>query len=300
MISISPSVAIALNQQAAVVALESTVIAHGLPAPHNLETAHACEAAVRGSGALPATIGIVAGRPVIGLSPDQIAELATRPGVEKVNLSNLAHVMAGGKWGATTVASSLHLARMSGLEVFATGGIGGVHRGAIDSFDISSDLTALARYPMVVICAGAKSILDLPKTLEVLETMGVPVIGFRTDELPAFYSATSGLKLDLQAHEPKQIARVARTHWRAGFSSALLVVAPVPIEAEVPAEEIQEIIDEALAAATDERVGGRAVTPFLLARIANRTQGRALLANIALLRHNAQIAGEIAAALAAI
>src|SRR5262245_25004504 len=199
MLSISPSVALVLNSRGAVVALESTVIAHGLPAPHNLETARACEEAVRSSGALPATIGIVAGRPVIGLSDEQIAEIAVKPDVEKVNPSNLAHVVVRGKWGATTVASSLHLARMAGIEVFATGGIGGVHRGASESFDISSDLTALARYPMIVVCAGAKAILDLAKTLETLETLGVPVVGYRTDELPAFYSASSGLKLDLRA-----------------------------------------------------------------------------------------------------
>ena len=296
MLSISSAVAVALNRRDPIVALESTVIAHGLPAPHNLETARACEAAVAVSGALPATLGIVAGRPVVGLSAEQMVEIASRGEVEKVNLSNLAHVLARRKWGATTVASSLHLARMAGIEVFATGGIGGVHRGANESFDLSADLTALGRYPAIVVCAGAKSILDLPKTLEVLETLGVPVIGYRTDELPAFYSSASGLKLELRADEPGEVAALARAHWAAGFSSALLVVNPVPVEAEVPAGEIQSIIDEALAAAAEQRISGRAVTPFLLARIAERTGGRALSANIALLRHNAGLAGSIAVA----
>ncbi|MBL8171732.1 MAG: pseudouridine-5'-phosphate glycosidase [Acidobacteria bacterium] len=281
------------------VALESTVIAHGLPAPHNLETARACETEVRAAGALPATIGILAGRPVIGLSEAEVAELASRQDVAKVNLANLAHVIAAEKWGATTVAGTLHLAQAAGIRVFATGGIGGVHRGAGDSFDISADLQALARYPVVTVCAGAKAILDLPKTLEVLETLGVPVVGYQTSELPAFYSRTSGLPLDLRADSAAEIARLAATHWQLGFTTGVLVVNPVPQADEVPAAEIKDAIEEALLTAAAQGVSGKAVTPFLLARIAARTEGRALRANISLLRNNARLAGEIACALAA-
>jgi pseudouridylate synthase len=303
MYSISPLVAGALSGRNAVVALESTVIAHGLVAPYNLETARACEAAVSESGAVPATIGIIAGQPQIGLGADQIAEIAARNDVEKVNLSNLAAVVAEKRWGATTVAASLHLAQLAGIKVFATGGIGGAHRGASESFDISSDLYALARYPVITVCAGAKAILDLPKTLELLETTGVPVIGYRTDELPAFYSrrsgqsGQSGLKLDLRADDAGQVAAIAHAHWGLGFSSALLVVVPVPVEDEVPADEISEAIARSLSLAAERGISGRAVTPFLLAQIAESTGGRALRANIALLRNNARVAGEIASAL---
>jgi pseudouridine-5'-phosphate glycosidase len=279
------------------VALESTVIAHGLPSPRNVETARDCEAEVRRAGGAPATIGVVAGQPVIGLSDQQIVAIAERPGVAKVNLANLGYVIAEQEWGATTVAASLHLANLAGIEVFATGGIGGVHRGAGDSFDISADLLSLARYPLITVCAGAKAILDLPKTMEILETLGVPVIGYETDELPAFYSRSSGLNLDLRADGPEQIARTALTHWRLGFSTGVLVVAPVPVEDEVPAAEIRNVIDEALEAAAREGVTGKAVTPFLLSRVATKTEGRALGANIALLKNNARIAGAIAVAL---
>ncbi|HQR34842.1 MAG TPA: pseudouridine-5'-phosphate glycosidase [Blastocatellia bacterium] len=286
------------NPQSAIVALESTVIAHGLPAPHNLETAQACETAVRESGAAPATIGIIAGETVIGLTEEQTQAIASRNDVAKVNLANLGAIIAQRRWGATTVASSLHIAAHAGLKVFATGGIGGVHRGASDSFDISADLNALARYPVVTVCAGAKAILDLPKTLEVLETLGVPVVGYQTDELPAFYSRSSGLKLDLRADSPEDVAAIATRHWQLGFSTAILVVAPVPVADEVPAEEIKDEIEAALVAAIEANITGKAVTPFLLSRIAAKTEGRALRANIALLKNNARIAGQIAAAFA--
>jgi pseudouridine-5'-phosphate glycosidase len=298
MISIAPNIEAAVRARQGVVALESTVIAHGLPSPHNFETARDCEAEVRRSGALPATIGVVEGRAVIGLSGQQIQSIAQQPGVAKVNLANLAYVVAEQRWGATTVAASLHLANLAGIKVFATGGVGGVHRGASDNFDISADLMALARYPVITVCAGAKAILDLPKTMEVLETLGVPVIGYQTDELPAFYSRSSGLKLDLRADSARQIAKTALTHWRMGFSTGALVVVPVPAEDEVPANEIKDVIDEALEAAAREGVTGRSVTPFLLSMIAAKTEGRALRANIALLKNNARIAGAIAGALA--
>jgi pseudouridine-5'-phosphate glycosidase len=297
MISIAPIIEAATRARQGVVALESTVIAHGLPSPHNISTARDCEAEVRRSGAQPATIGVVEGRAVIGLNDQQIQSIAQRPGVTKVNPANMAQVIADRGWGATTVAASLHLANLAGIKVFATGGIGGVHRGATDSFDISADLAALARYPVITVCAGAKAILDLPKTLEVLETLGAPVIGYQTDELPAFYSRSSGLKLDLRADSALQVANIALSHWRLGFSTGALVVVPVPAEDEIPANEIKDVIDEALEAAAREGVTGRNVTPFLLSRIAAMTGGRALRANIALLKNNAQIAGAIAVAL---
>lgn len=297
MFSLSSAVAGALQQKHAVVALESTVIAHGLPFPHNLETAHACEQAVRTAGAEPATIGIIAGQTIIGLTEEEITLIAAREDVAKVNLSNLGATIAQQRWGATTVASTLHFARMAGIKVFATGGIGGAHRGAEMSFDISADLNALARYPVVTVCAGAKAILDLAKTMEVLETMGVPVVGYQTDELPAFYSRSSGLKLDVRADTPEQVAAIAAKHWQLGFSTSVLVVAPVPADAEVLADEIKSEIEEALNAAAVAGISGKAVTPFLLSRIAARTEGRALRANIALLKNNARIAGEIAHAL---
>jgi pseudouridine-5'-phosphate glycosidase len=281
-----------------VVALESTVIAHGLPAPQNLELAHACEAIVREQTAEPATIGLVAGQPVIGLEETQLQEMAVRRDVAKVNLANLAQTIVQKKWGATTVAASLCLAHRAGLEVFATGGIGGVHRGAQESFDISADLTALSRFPVITVCAGAKAILDLPKTLELLETLGVPVVGYQTDELPAFYSRTSGIQLDLRTDHPAQVVNLARTHWELGNSSAVLVVAPVPEADEVPADEMAEVIEEALSAATAQQISGKAVTPFLLARMAEKTAGRSLQANLALLKNNARLAAEIACELA--
>lgn len=295
---LQPAVASALMTNQGVVALESTVIAHGLPAPHNLETAQQCEQVILESGAQPATIGIIAGQPVIGLDAEQLQAIASHQPIAKVNLANLGAVLAGGAWGATTVAGTLHLAHQTGLKVFATGGIGGVHHGASDSFDVSADLTALARYPLVTVCAGAKAILDLPKTLEVLETLGVPVIGYQTDELPTFYSRSSGLKLDLTAQSAAEAAAIAQAHWQMGFQTAVLVVAPLPNTDEIPAAEITEFIDEALREAAQQHVSGKAVTPFLLSRIAGRTQGRALRANISLLKNNARIAGEIACALA--
>lgn len=294
---VSLPVSSALDTGRAVVALESTVIAHGLPAPHNLELARTCERLVHAGGAQPATIGIIAGEPVIGLSEGQVIELASRQDVVKVNLSNLAQTMTSGRWGATTVAATMQLAAHVGIRVFATGGIGGVHRGASDSFDISADLTALSRFPLIVVCAGAKAILDLPKTLEVLETLGVPVIGFQTDELPAFYSRTSGIRLDLRADDPAEIAAIARTHWELGNSSAVLVTVPIPEDDEVPAAEIAASIDEAIDQAGQQNISGKAVTPFLLSRIAERTSGRSLNANLSLLKNNAQLATEIAVSL---
>lgn len=291
---LSPGVARALYEHRAVVALESTVIAHGLPAPHNLETALGCETEVRATGAEPATIAILGGRPVIGLEHEQIEAVAARDEIAKVSLANLGAVVAARGWGATTVAATLHLAHLAGIRVFSTGGIGGVHRGGAESFDVSSDLAALGRFPVVVVCAGAKAILDLPKTLEMLETLGVPVIGYRTDELPAFYSCRSGLRLDLRAESPEEVSAIAAAHWQMGSSTAVLVVQPVQAEVELSLEEVEGAIAQALAEAVGQDIGGKAVTPFLLRRVADLTGGRSLTANIALLRQNARLGGEIA------
>ncbi len=295
--SISSSVSQAITNKTGIVALESTVIAHGLPAPHNLELAMDCEAIVRQQKVQPATIGIIEGQAVLGLNESQLQAMATRKDIAKVNLSNLAQTLIEQKWGATTVAASLCLAHRVGLKVFVTGGIGGVHRGAGESFDISADLTALARFPMITVCAGAKAILDLPKTMEVLETLGVPVIGYQTDELPAFYSRHSGIAVDLRADTPDQVAALANTHWELDNTSSILVVAPVPESEEIPFAEIADVIEEALAAASGQNISGKAVTPFLLKFIATQTQGRSLQTNLALLKNNARIAAEIANAL---
>jgi pseudouridine-5'-phosphate glycosidase len=279
------------------VALESTVIAHGLPRPQNLEAALACERAVRESGARAATVAVVAGRPVVGLSEAELRELAARDDVAKVSLHNLGVVAARGQWGATTVASTLHLASRAGLRVFATGGIGGVHRGAERHFDVSSDLAALATTPMITVSAGAKSILDLPRTVEALETLGVPVVGFGTDELPAFYARTSGLPVTARADTPDEVARIASAHWALGRSSAVLVVVPCPEHAAIPADEIDGIVEAALEEAAAAGIAGARVTPFLLSRVAERTGGRSLAANLALLENNARVAGRVAVAL---
>jgi pseudouridine-5'-phosphate glycosidase len=292
-----PAVAQAQLIGRGVVALETTVIAHGLPAPLNVETAYACEQAVRVSGAQPATIGILAGQPKVGLTQPEIQQLAQRADVTKVNLANLGATIAQKRWGATTVAATMYFAHRANIRVFSTGGIGGVHRGASDSFDISADLTALAKFPVLVVCAGAKAILDLPKTLEMLETYGVPVIGYQTDELPAFYSRTSGLKLDLRADTPAEAAEMAKAHWQLGFTSGVLLVVPLPEADAIPSIEIESFITEALRSAAAHHITGKDVTPFLLSHIAARTEGRALRANIALLQNNARLAGEVSQAM---
>ncbi len=282
------------------VALESTVIAHGLPRPQNLESARACERAVRESGASPQTIAIVAGRPTIGLAEAELEELATRDDVEKVSLHNLGIVVSRGLWGATTVAATLHIVERTGISVFATGGVGGVHRGEGRSSDVSADLTALATKPIVTVCSGAKSILDLPRTVEALETYGVPVIGFGTDEFPAFYSRESGIGVTDRAETAGEIAEIASAHWALGLRSAVLVAVPCPEEVAIPAAEVDAAVDAALDAAAAAGVGGAELTPFLLSRVAERTAGRALRANLALLENNARIAGRIAMALSEI
>ena len=286
----------ACERGAPLVALESSVLAQGLLPPHNREAAARMERAVRASGAEPVITAIVRGQPALGLDGEDLERFLRRDGVRKVSARDLALAMVDGADGATTVAGTLALCPLGDLAVFATGGIGGVHRGA--PFDESADLVELARTPVIVVCAGAKSILDLPATLERLETLGVPVIGYRTDELPAFFSETSGLRLTARLDSPDAIARAWQAHRALGRPGAMLVVQPPPAEYAVPVAMVEAATQAALTAAEAQGVRGAAVTPFLLADIQQRTAGRSVTANLALLEHNAHLAGAIAVALA--
>ena len=292
---VKPEVADALRTARAVVALESTLITHGLPYPDNLTTAREVEAAVREAGAVPATVAILGGEITVGLDPAQLEYLAVAQGVRKCSRRDLGTVVALGLDGATTVAGTMIVAAMAGIRVFATGGIGGVHRG--HPFDISADLAELERTSVTVVCAGAKSVLDLPLTLEQLETRGVPVIGYRTDELPAFYSRSSGLPVDIRADTPDQVAAIIRSRRELGLSGGELVTVPVPAEDELPREEAEAAIIRATQLADEGRITGAAVTPFILAKVAELTNGRSKRANIALLLNNARVAASIAQAL---
>ena len=296
-LEISINVRTALQKSQPVVALESTLIAHGLPFPTNLETAHRLEAVVRAEGATPATIAILGGRLKVGLTDAELEYLARGGDVRKVSRRDLPIVVARSGDGATTVAATMWIAARAGIEVFATGGIGGVHRG--QPFDVSADLPELARTPVAVVCAGAKSILDLPLTLEWLETWGVPVIGYGTDEFPAFYTRSSGLPVDVRADNPQAVAEIIRAKRDLGLSSGVLIVAPVPAEAELPADVMEAAIAQALVAAETQGIRGKALTPFLLAHIAAVTGGNSLRANVALLENNAAIAARIAGVMAA-
>jgi len=292
---VNPEVAKALAENAPVVALESALITHGLPRPLNLEVARELEAVVREEGATPATVAILDGVPHIGLSPAQLEALAQVSDPAKVSLRDLPAVVAQKRTGGTTVAATMHLAHRAGVRVFATGGIGGVHRGHPE--DVSADLFALASIPIVVVCAGAKAILDLDRTLETLETLGVPVVGYGTDAFPAFTSRSSGLPVPLRADTPAEVAAMARARDALGVRAAILVTVPIPEEAAIPWEEAQAEIDAAVAEAEARGIGGRDLTPFLLSRLAERTQGRTLAANRALLVNNARTAARIATSL---
>ncbi len=284
------------QQPAALVALESTVIAHGLPYPHNLALAQAMEAIIRAEGAQPRTIAILAGEAVIGLDAAQLYHLATSQSVRKVSRRDLPIVSAHKLDGATTVATTMWLAQRAGIQVFATGGIGGVHRG--DSTDVSADLQELAQTGVIVVCAGAKAILNLPATMEYLETFGVTVVGYGSDELPAFYSRSSGLKVDVRCDTPQAVAAIWRAKQRLGLPGGLLVGVPIPAEAEIPAHEIEPVIEQAVAEAAAQGLRSAAVTPFLLNRIAKLTGERSLHANVALLKNNARVGAQIAVELA--
>lgn len=280
-----------------IVALESTIITHGMPWPQNAATARAVEDDIRAGGATPATIAVIAGRLHVGLDPAALDALAQAPGVAKLSRADLAVCLAQGGTGATTVAATMIAARLAGIAVFATGGIGGVHRGAETTFDISADLQELAQTPVTVVAAGAKAILDLPKTLEVLETLGVPVIAYGQDALPAFWSRDSGLRAPLRLDSAADIARAHRMRAELGLPGGQLIVNPVPAAAEIPAEVMAPLIAEAIAEAARLGIQAKAVTPFLLGRILDLTEGRSLATNIALVRNNARLAAAIACAL---
>ncbi len=290
-----PEVKAALAAGQAVVALESTVITHGLPAPENLATAQAIEAVVRDQGAVPATLAILGGQIMIGLTPEQLNYLASAKNVRKCSRRDLPLVVARREDGATTVAGTMIVAHWAGIRVFATGGIGGVHRG--HPFDESADLLELGRTSVAVVCAGAKAILDLPLTLEVLETQGVPIIGYQTDDLPAFYSRSTGLPVDLRVETPQEIADILIAREHLGLSGGTLIVNPIPAAAEWPAAEAQAVINQALAEAEAAHLGGKNLTPFLLQRVSELSGQRSRTANIALLLNNARLAAQIALAL---
>lgn len=290
----SPEVAEARAKGLPIVALESTIITHGMPWPQNVETARLVEAEVRGAGAVPATIAIMGGKIHIGLTPEELNWLGQAKDVAKLSRADLAACLAQGRTGATTVAATMICAHLAGIKVFATGGIGGVHRGAETSFDISADLSELAATPVTVVAAGAKAILDLPKTLEVLETQGVPVIAFGQDDFPAFWSRSSGLRAPLRMDSAAEIAKAHQMRAILGLPGGQLVANPIPETAEIARETIGPVIEDALAEAAATGVAAKAVTPFLLQRIFELTEGRSLTANIALVLNNARLAAAIA------
>lgn len=275
-----------------VVALESAVVTHGLPRPENLHLAQSLEQEVRQQGAVPATIALLDGKVRIGLRPAELERLAEEKDTRKISRRDFGIAIARGESGGTTVCGTLIAARAAGIRVFATGGIGGVHRDA--PFDISADLPELGRSPLAVVCAGAKAILDLPSTLEYLETAGVPVVGYRTREFPAFYSRESGLAVNVTVQEPAEVAAICKAHWATGIESAVLVANPPPEEEALPAAEINADIEKALAEARAQGVRGAAVTPFLLSRVSHLSRGASLKANLALLRSNVFLAAQIA------
>jgi pseudouridine-5'-phosphate glycosidase len=298
-LDVHPEVQRALDNGHAVVALESTIIAHGMAYPANLETAQSVEEIVRMEKAIPATIAVIAGKLKVGLSPDEIKHIAHHgPSILKCSVRDLPFATARRLDGATTVAATMRIAALAGIKVFATGGIGGVHRGAAQTFDVSADLTELAESDVIVISAGAKAILDLGLTLEKLETLSVPVIGFGTDEFPAFYSRSSGHKVPMRADTPQEVAAIARAKQAIRLSGGMLIASPIPPEYEIPNEEIAPVIASALAETTSQGVTGKDVTPFLLAQLAEKTSGRSLKANIALVKNNARVAALIAKAIA--
>lgn len=295
---LSPEVELAIARNQAVVALESSIICQGMPFPQNLSTAREVESAVRVEGAVPATIAIVGGVIRVGLGDQDLEFLATSKATEKVSIANMAAVLGRKATGGTTVSATMRIASKVGIQVFATGGIGGVHRGGENTLDISADLTELSRTPVLVVSSGVKAILDMGKTLEVLETLGVPVLGYRTDELPAFYSVSSGLKIGDRIEDPAQAAAIFRFQQELGGAGALLFQ-PVPKEVEIPAEVMESYIQLALAECQARGIVGKAVTPYLLGEIAAKTGGQSLRANIALVIKNSRLAAKVAVALAA-
>ena len=296
-LDVDPEVAQALAQGRPVVALESTIISHGMPYPQNVETALAVEEIVRANGAVPATIAILGGRLKAGLTKEEIAYLGKKGlAVTKASRRDLAALVAKGADGATTVTTTMMIAHMAGIPIFATGGVGGVHRGAETTMDVSADLQELAQTGVTVVCAGAKAILDLKRTLEYLETHGVPVLGYQTEELPAFYTRTSGLKVDYRVDSPEELARIIKIQRELGLKSGILVTNPIPREYSMDADAINAVIDQAIQEAKEKGIQGKEVTPFLLAKVKDITGGHSLEANIRLVFNNAKLAARTAVA----
>lgn len=293
---LSKEIVLAIKNRQPVVALETAVLTHGLPYPHNIQLSKELEAGVRSEGAYPATVGVLDGRLCAGLSESQIEHLGSPSGgAQKISTRDLGIALACRQSGGTTVAASIFAAHKAGIQVFSTGGIGGVHRGR--AFDISADLLELSKRPVIVVCSGAKAILDLPATVEQLDTLAVPVIGYQTDEFPAFYSADSGLPVTVRADSPSQVAAIANAHWGLGLAAALLVVVPPPQEDRIPSQHIETALRQANLEAQDAGIRGSALTPFLLNRVNELTEGKTLKTNLALLKNNARVAAQISAAL---
>lgn len=291
---INPEVKKALEENRPVVALESTIISHGMPYPKNVETALKVEEVIRSHGAVPATIGIIDGEPIVGMTPEEIEQFGKRKGVLKVSRRDLPVVYANKLWGATTVATTMIIANQAGIEVFVTGGIGGVHRGATETMDISADLQELSKTNVTVVCAGAKAILDLPLTLEYLETMGVPVLGYKTEELPAFYNSHSGLKVDYKVNSASEMAKIIKAKRDNKLVGGILLTNPIPEQYEMKKEIIDNAIANALKRMDEEGVKGKECTPFLLKTIVELTGGDSLESNIKLVLNNAAVGSEVA------
>jgi len=296
LLSILPEVALALQEGKPVVALESTIISHGMPYPKNVETALAVEKVVRDNGAIPATIAVIDGKCKVGLSADEIAQFGKASDVWKVSLRDMPYVISKKLLGATTVAATMRIASMAGIKVFVTGGIGGVHRGAAESMDISADLTEMAQTSVAIVSAGVKSILDIELTLEYLETKGIPVVTIGQDEFPSFYSTKSGFSSPLRLDTAAEIASLLKCKWQLGLDGSVLIANPVPEKFEVNAGEMEIHIQQALTAAENQHIKGKEVTPFLLQYIANHTKGESLETNIALILNNARVGSEVAVA----
>lgn len=298
LIHILPEIEQALEQGKPVVALESTIISHGMPYPKNVETAQAVEATVRDNGAIPATIAIMDGKCYVGLTDKQLEFFGSAKGIWKVSLRDMPYVLSKKLNGATTVASTMRIASMAGIKIFATGGTGGVHRGAANSMDISADLTEMAQTSVAVVSAGVKSILDIELTLEYLETKGIPVVTFGQDEFPGFYSSKSGFASPLRLETPKEIAAMLHAKWAMGLEGSVLIANPLPASQEIPKEVMETHIGKALDAAERQHIKGKEVTPFLLKYLADHTDGESLQSNIALILHNASLGAKIAVAFA--
>ena len=299
-LEIHPEVMDALEKNKAVVALESTIISHGMPYPQNIETATAVEEVVRANGSVPATIAIFNGKCYVGLTPEQLAYFGSAGDVWKVSLRDMPYVISKKLYGATTVAATMRIASMAGIKIFVTGGTGGVHRDGAKTMDVSADLTEMGETSVAVISAGVKSILDIGLTLEYLETKGIPVVTFAQDDFPGFYSRKSGYPSPLRLDSPEEIARLLQTKWKLGLTGSVLIANPVPAGQEIVQAEIEMYIQQALAAANQQNITGKAVTPFLLKYISEHTHGESLGANIALIKHNARLGAEIAVALCTI